>query len=274
MKRLPRISRSLSSHRAALRADPLAPSGLRNNRFNFQTAESLSSSGIAVQRTASLPLAYDRTIQYAAAARFNFNFSGILDPRLRGDDEIGCRHTFAISRRDSPEFCQKLLTLRSEGAGNTGCTLHPRSRVQQCTKQNAHEHTGSAEAIRHSLRNGFNSLYRALPGDRALLPPSPALPSANLMPASGHQDHTSLPSASVPFVKGTSASTASRPTSVTIAKRPSKRGGMAESIRLIWPRRQQKIRKFRNISYAGGPGWLRGPNSAGRSGPRRRFLHA
>jgi hypothetical protein len=35
---------------------------------------------------------------------------------------------------------------------------------------------------------------------------------ANLTPASGRQDHTTSPSASVPFVVGTSASTASHPT--------------------------------------------------------------
>src|SRR6478752_7428330 len=45
----------------------------------------------------------------------------------------------------------------TEGAGNAGCTLHPRSRVQGCTKESAHEHTGSAEAVRHSLRNGFTA---------------------------------------------------------------------------------------------------------------------
>jgi hypothetical protein len=28
---------------------------------------------------------------------------------------------------------QEVLALRSEGAGNAGCTLHPRSRVQKCT---------------------------------------------------------------------------------------------------------------------------------------------
>jgi hypothetical protein len=55
-------------------------------------------------------------------------------------------------------------------------------------------------------RNGFNGLCRALPGDRALLPPSSAeqgfvtarlgqQTSANLTPASGRQDHTILPSA-------------------------------------------------------------------------------
>src|SRR5258708_27655041 len=53
-------------------------------------------------------------------------------------------------------------------------------------------------------------LFRALPGDRALLPPSPADYSASLTPASGCQDHTTLPSASALFVKSTTASTASR----------------------------------------------------------------
>src|SRR5260370_42574434 len=62
----------------------------------------------------------------------------------------------------------------------------------------AHEHTGSAEAIRPSLRNGFNGFLRALPGDRAFLPPSPprSLLLENLTPASGRQDHTPSPSAS------------------------------------------------------------------------------
>src|ERR1700732_4826025 len=65
-------------------------------------------------------------------------------------------------------------------------------------------------------------LFRALPGDRALLPPSPAeLSSANLTPASGCQDHTTSPSARALFVNSTAASTTSRPASVTIAIRPS-----------------------------------------------------
>jgi hypothetical protein len=45
--------------------------------------------------------------------------------------------------------------------------------------------------------------------------------STNLTPASRRQDHTTSPSASVPFVKGASASIASRSASVTIASRPS-----------------------------------------------------
>src|ERR1700716_1613026 len=74
------------------------------------------------------------------------------------------------------------------------------------------------------------SLFRALPGDRALLPPPPALLSANLTPASGCQDHTTSPSASTPFVIGASASTASRPAFVTIMIRPSEWDGTAEDI--------------------------------------------
>jgi hypothetical protein len=47
-------------------------------------------------------------------------------------------------------------------------------------------------------------LLRALPGDRALLPPSSlrSLLLKNLTPASRRQDHTTSPSASAPFVKG------------------------------------------------------------------------
>src|SRR5450631_674539 len=57
---------------------------------------------------------------------------------------------------------------KTEGAGKTGCALHPRSRVQTRNKENAHEHTGSAETLRPSLRNGFNGLLRALPGEPGL----------------------------------------------------------------------------------------------------------
>ena len=77
------------------------------------------------------------------------------------------------------------------------------------TRVSHHGHTGNT---RHSPRNGFNSLFRALPGDRACLPPSPlrSLLPRNLMPASGHQDHTTSPYDCVPFVSRHQASTASR----------------------------------------------------------------
>jgi hypothetical protein len=106
-----------------------------------------------------------------------------------------------------------------EGVGNAGrrCTRSRACSVVN-TRVSHHESTGTS---RHSRTQWFYGLFRALPGDRALLPPSPADTSASLTPASGCQDHTTSPSASVPFVNGTSASTASHPASVTIAIRPS-----------------------------------------------------
>jgi hypothetical protein len=76
--------------------------------------------------------------------------------------------------------------------------------------------------------NGFNGFLRALPGDRAFLPPSPrnAKHCRELTSASRYQDHTTSPSANGAFVSAPSASTASPLTFVTIAKRPSLRDGM------------------------------------------------
>jgi hypothetical protein len=81
-------------------------------------------------------------------------------------------------------------------------------------------HTGKRPAF---PAQWFYGLFRALPGDRACLPPSSAeMASANLMPASGHQDHTTSPSASSALSSlAPPASIASRPAAVTIACRPS-----------------------------------------------------
>src|ERR1700726_2594825 len=63
----------------------------------------------------------------------------------------------------APELCQKL-----EGAGNTGCTLHPRSRVQQCTKKRtrAYRFSGGNPAF---PAQWFYGLFRALPGEPGFL---------------------------------------------------------------------------------------------------------
>jgi hypothetical protein len=121
---------------------------------------------------------------------------------------------------------------QTEGAGRTGRRLRPRPRVQQKSTRVSHHRFN--RIIRFSLRNGFNGLLRALPGDRAFLPPSPrgcfgrSYPVGrdrlheSLTPASGRQDHTTSPSASARFVKR--AARVHRipyPTTVTIAIRPS-----------------------------------------------------
>src|SRR5882757_3874370 len=82
-------------------------------------------------------------------------------------------------------------------------------------------------------------LLRALLGDQACLTPSPALLIADLTPASGRRNHTTSPYANSAIVKGTAASTASRPTLMTLANAPLKgRDGL--DMHLIWVRRKQK----------------------------------
>jgi hypothetical protein len=100
---------------------------------------------------------------------------------------------------------------KSEGAGKTGCALHPRSRVQLRT-ENAHtsiqvqrEHPGLPCAV--ALR-----LTSCSPRRTALLPPSPPrdLLLGNLTPAPRRQDHTTSPYASCASSLAHSASTAPR----------------------------------------------------------------
>jgi hypothetical protein len=45
---------------------------------------------------------------------------------------------------------------RAQGKPDARCTRGPMGKLH---KQNAHEHTGPAEAIRLSLRNGFNGCF-------------------------------------------------------------------------------------------------------------------
>src|SRR6267378_5007046 len=61
----------------------------------------------------------------------------------------------------------------SEGVGNAGCPMHPQPRVQ-CVGSTRVFTTGPPGSPGIPARNGFNGFLRALPGDRALLPPSSA----------------------------------------------------------------------------------------------------
>ena len=80
-----------------------------------------------------------------------------MGPGVRRDDG---GYGVAFSRHDLSEliisFC---IPENSEGAGKTGCALPPRSRMQMGDKECAHEHTGSAESIRPSLRSGFTAYF-------------------------------------------------------------------------------------------------------------------
>jgi hypothetical protein len=99
---------------------------------------------------------------------------------------------------------------RAQGMPDARCT---RSRL--CRKKHRRQQLQVHRNNRHSLRNGFNGVLRALPGDRACLPPSSMGRTTDLAPASGRQNHTTSPSAEASLVRAMialrhSASIASR----------------------------------------------------------------
>jgi hypothetical protein len=93
------------------------------------------------------------------------------------------------------------------GRGERRVPLAPAASCALVVVERTRATTSTPESPDVPARNGFNGFLRALPGERALLPPSPAdmflskpgwadLNSANLTPASGRQDHTTSPYAS------------------------------------------------------------------------------
>ncbi len=170
------------------------------------------------------------------------------DPLARNDvDRVS--GTAAFSRREAPEAL--LLSFAQRGRGE--CRAHDAPAVSCAivVVERTRVTTSTPKSPGIPARNGFNGLLRALPGDRALLPPSPCglkvlsspvepnEPPQDLTPASRRQDHTTSPSASCAVVlraayrsrrairpalrtrtPNAAASTASRPAFVTIAIRP------------------------------------------------------
>src|SRR5258708_37980356 len=110
-----------------------------------------------------------------------------------------------------PRFAGNFRTSRKERAQGMPDARCTRGLVCKIVRRNAHEHTGSAEAIRHSLRDGFTA-YIALSSEtnssclrrRRVKGFSRArLGSKNLRrldTSNGCQDHTVLPYASTSLV--------------------------------------------------------------------------
>src|SRR6185437_16761959 len=70
-------------------------------------------------------------------------------------------HLLILATAFRPSPANSFAPRTVEGEGKAGCAPHPRSRVRGALEENAHERTGEAEAVRPSLRNGFNA-YAAL----------------------------------------------------------------------------------------------------------------
>ena len=129
-------------------------------------------------------------------------------------------HSFAVSRRVSPEFCQFPRPLRKEGAGNAGRPMRP---IAACARDSGRAHT-SFRSHRKSPgipRAMVLRLISCSPRRPAFLPPSPAECFRQLdasVGASGPHDFAvriMRPSSIAP-----SASTASRPAFVTMRNAP------------------------------------------------------
>jgi hypothetical protein len=85
-----------------------------------------------------------------------------------------------FSRRDAPELFanvrpekQRAQVPPQEGRREDRVHAAPAISCAKAEEENAHEHTGSAEAVRPSLRNGFTA-YNVLSPVTGLLSPSPA----------------------------------------------------------------------------------------------------
>src|SRR6266705_3440797 len=121
-------------------------------RFNFQTARDDSGGEPSLRAKRSNPSRRKERMDCFAALAMT------------------AKRTFAPSRRHAPEALINLSP--KEGVGNAGCPLHPRPRVHLVVVERTRVTTSTPESPDVPARNGFNGFLRALPGDRACLPPS------------------------------------------------------------------------------------------------------
>src|SRR5436190_22764408 len=111
--------------------------------------------------------------------------------------------------------------LMEEGAGKAGCSASTRSLARNKKKRTSVVATGSPKQSDLPCAMVYG-LFRALLGDRALLPPSLADRSANLTPASGvRTTRLCRPQACALVSSAAYVHRIPHPTFVTIAKRPS-----------------------------------------------------
>ena len=117
---------------------------------------------------------------------------------------------------------------------------HPQPRVRK--KQHTSSVTTGTPHQPAFPARWFYGFLRALPGDRAFLPPSLVNSSTNLAPASGRQNHTTSPSATAPLVlQHHRRPSHPAPRFVTIAIRPLGGAGWHRSIAVSTNRKSEKF---------------------------------
>ena len=167
------------------------------------------------------------------AQRSNPCLNKRIDGLLRYARNYVDRHVLAFSRRDTPEVCSKLPALQTEGAGNAGCALHPRSREQGAQKGAPTSIQGSGEHPTFPAQ-WLYGLYVISPENGSFASVAPweieRLPDA-LTPAPRRQDHTTSPYASVALVSRTIRVHRIPVPRCDDGQRPSERDGMRKMYR-------------------------------------------
>jgi hypothetical protein len=105
----------------------------------------------------------------------------------------GMTNAFMISRRISPEVC--IFVWPSKIRGRREDRVHAAPAVSRANAhgKSAHEHTGSAETLRPSLRNGFTAYFVLSPVNGFLATVVGGTLPAYLTPAPRRPDHTTSP---------------------------------------------------------------------------------
>src|SRR5437899_12675019 len=101
---------------------------------------------------------------------------------------------------DRPRFASWFGPLRNRGRREDRVPAAPAVSRAICAKENAHEHTGSAETLRPSLRNGFTAYSELSPVNGSFATVVSGTLPANLTPAPRRQDHTTSPYAQATHV--------------------------------------------------------------------------
>src|SRR5690349_18441845 len=125
---------------------------------------------------------------------------------------------------------------QTEGAGNAGCALHPRSHVRFAQNKVHMSIQGSGEHPTFPAQ-WLYGLYRALPGDEFLVDSvatGQLLTARQLDAGVGRQDHTLLPYASVALRLRNISVHRSPPNVRDDGRRPSELGRDGQNEALIW----------------------------------------
>jgi hypothetical protein len=126
-------------------------------------------------------------------------FAKGMDERVKPayDDHGSRTHANTFPRRLCARVVREIFaSSKEEGAGNAGCVDCTRGLACERKKHTSVITTGTPDRPGIPCASGFNGFLRALPGDRAFLPPSLTdHHPISLISASGYQDHTTSPSA-------------------------------------------------------------------------------